>query len=34
MEKEERDKVMHKFRKQEIQVLITTDLIARGIDIP
>lgn len=25
---------MDKFRKQEIQVLITTDLIARGIDIP
>jgi superfamily II DNA/RNA helicase len=34
MTKEERDKTMSKFRKQEIHVLITTDLIARGIDVP
>ena len=34
MEKEERDQCMEKFRKQEINVLITTNLIARGVDIP
>ena len=34
MDKKERDVTMEKFRKQEIQVLITTDLIARGVDIP
>lgn len=34
MEKEERDQCMEKFRKQEINVLVTTNLIARGIDIP
>jgi ATP-dependent RNA helicase DDX19/DBP5 len=34
MSKEERDSTMEKFRKQQINVLITTDLIARGIDVP
>lgn len=33
MSKEERDSTMEKFRKQQINVLITTDLIARGIDV-
>lgn len=30
---EERDDIMKKFRKGEIRVLITTDLLARGIDV-
>ena len=34
MSKEERDNTIEKFRKQEINVLITTNLIARGIDVP
>ena len=34
MSKEERDDTMAKFRKQEINVLIATDLISRGIDVP
>jgi len=34
MTKEERDQVMDKFRKFEINVLITTNIIARGIDVP
>jgi ATP-dependent RNA helicase DDX19/DBP5 len=34
MSKEERDETMAKFRRQEIKVLITTNLIARGIDVP
>jgi ATP-dependent RNA helicase DDX19/DBP5 len=34
MSKEERDSTMERFRKQQINVLITTDLIARGIDVP
>jgi len=34
MSKEERDQTMEKFRKQEINVLITTNMIARGIDVP
>ena len=34
MQKEERDATIEKFRKQEINVLITTNLIARGIDVP
>ena len=34
MDKEERDLTMKKFRNQEINVLITTNMIARGIDIP
>jgi superfamily II DNA/RNA helicase len=34
MTAEERDKTMQKFRNQEINVLITTDLLSRGIDVP
>jgi superfamily II DNA/RNA helicase len=32
--KEERKKIISDFRDQKIKVLITTDLLARGIDIP
>ena len=32
--KEERDEYMIKFRKGELGIVITTDLLARGIDIP
>lgn len=34
MSKEERDETMQKFRNQEINVLICTDLISRGVDVP
>mmetsp|Transcript_24462 Transcript_24462/g.37931 ORF Transcript_24462/g.37931 Transcript_24462/m.37931 type:complete len:304 (-) Transcript_24462:216-1127(-) len=34
MTKEERDDTMQKFRDQQINVLITTNIIARGIDVP
>ena len=34
MTKEERDLTIERFRKQEINVLITTNLVARGIDVP
>ena len=34
MDREERDATMEGFRNQEINVLITTNLIARGIDVP
>jgi superfamily II DNA/RNA helicase len=34
MTKEERDDTIEKFRTQEINVLITTNLVARGIDVP
>lgn len=34
MSKEERDNTIQKFRNQEINVLITTNMIARGIDVP
>ena len=34
MDKEERDKTMEGFRHQMINVLITTNLIGRGIDVP
>jgi ATP-dependent RNA helicase DDX19/DBP5 len=34
MSKEERDDTMEKFRNQTINVLIATDLISRGIDVP
>jgi ATP-dependent RNA helicase DeaD len=34
MSKEERDQTIEKFRNQEINVLITTNLVARGIDVP
>jgi len=33
MSKEERDETMQKFRNVEINVLITTNMIARGIDV-
>jgi len=34
MTPEERDETMDKFRRGEIHALITTNLIARGIDVP
>jgi superfamily II DNA/RNA helicase len=34
MSKEERDITIEKFRTQQINVLITTNIIARGIDVP
>ena len=34
MSESERDNTMQKFRNQEFNVLITTDLLSRGIDIP
>ena len=34
MSKEERDDTIDKFRRVEINVLITTNMIARGIDVP
>ena len=34
MSKEERDDVIDKFRKGEIMILITTNLLARGLDVP
>jgi ATP-dependent RNA helicase DDX19/DBP5 len=34
MGKEERDEYMDKFRKREINFVLTTNLLARGIDIP
>jgi superfamily II DNA/RNA helicase len=34
MTKEERDDTIAKFRRVEINVLITTNMIARGIDVP
>jgi superfamily II DNA/RNA helicase len=34
MEPEERDEMMEKFRKQEVNVFITTNMLARGIDVP
>lgn len=30
----ERDEIMERFRKCEINVLITTNIIARGVDVP
>ncbi len=34
MSREERDEMMEKFRNQEINFVITTNMLARGIDIP
>jgi len=34
MQKEERDNTMKLFREQKINVLICTDLVSRGIDVP
>lgn len=34
MDKVERDEMMEKFRKREVNVVITTNLLARGIDLP
>jgi translation initiation factor 4A len=34
LEQEERDRIMDDFRAGKIRVLLTTDLIARGIDVP
>jgi len=34
MDKAKRDEVMEKFRSTEINVLVTTNIIARGIDVP
>lgn len=30
----ERDEVMERFRKQQSRVLITTNVLARGVDVP
>lgn len=34
MSHEERDEYVEKFRNQEVKVLITTNLLARGVDVP
>ena len=34
MEKDERDEMIAKFRDGEISVIITTNMLARGIDVP
>jgi ATP-dependent RNA helicase DDX19/DBP5 len=34
MERSERDEYIDKFRKGEVQVVITTDLLSRGFDMP
>lgn len=34
MSKEERDEYIQKFRDREISVVITTNMLARGLDIP
>jgi superfamily II DNA/RNA helicase len=34
MTKEERDSTMENFRNAQINVLIATDLISRGVDVP
>jgi ATP-dependent RNA helicase DDX19/DBP5 len=34
MAPEERDEMMAKFRKGEVRVFITTNMLARGIDVP
>ncbi len=33
LEQSERDKVMHEFRNERIDILVATDIVARGIDI-
>ena len=33
MDKEERDRIMYLFKKKEVHFLITTNLLARGIDV-
>ena len=34
LENDERDEMMAKFRKGEVRTFITTNLLARGIDVP
>jgi len=34
MTPEERDETMEKFRKEQIHVLIATNILSRGIDVP
>lgn len=34
MTPEERDEYVEKFRKQEVNIIITTNLLARGLDVP
>ena len=34
MSPEERDENMGKFRKGEVNIFITTNMLARGIDVP
>ena len=34
MSYEERDEMMQKFRNCEVNVIITTNMLARGIDVP
>lgn len=34
MEYDERDEYIEKFRKREISVVITTNMLSRGLDVP
>jgi superfamily II DNA/RNA helicase len=34
MDKDERDEMMRKFRNLEVNVIIATDMLSRGIDVP
>lgn len=34
MSPEERDEMMAKFRNEEVNVFITTNMLARGVDVP
>lgn len=34
MSVQERDEMIEKFRRQEVAVIITTNMLARGIDVP
>jgi len=34
MDYQERDEIIDKFRKQVVHVIITTNMLARGIDVP
>lgn len=34
MSSEERDEYVEKFRNKEIQIVITTNLLSRGLDVP
>ena len=34
MSPEERDEMMRKFKNGEVNVIITTNMLARGVDVP